>query len=88
MPKKHPITTDQLAGMVQRGFEEVRTEMGVFRHEMNERLYSIENRLDALEANLMDIKRKLENVIYRHEFERLEKRMDVAEKEIASLRKR
>lgn len=48
MPKKRPVTTDQLAGMVQRGFEEARGEMNEFRREVNRRFTGIENRLDAL----------------------------------------
>lgn len=74
--KKNKVTIEDLAGMVQGGFDDMRGEM-------NKRFDKIEDwqrlangRFDVLEMELMDIKKKLDEVIYRNEFEHLRERVE------------
>jgi len=95
--KKDKTTIEDLAGMVQRGFESVdkRFESVDKRFEsvdkrfdlltdnVNSRFDRVESRLDAIEMELIDIKKKLENVIDRREFETLKERVKNLENRLA-----
>ena len=50
------------------------------------RLRNINNRLDALELEILDIKKTLNNIVYRHEFELLKDRLTEVEKKLAKVR--
>jgi len=58
--KKKNITMDDLAGMAKREFDEIHKKLG---------------KLDTLEKNDQVILKRLEGVVYRTEFERLEIRV-------------
>lgn len=74
------MTLDKLAEMVAQGFEEVDTRFD----EMGEDVKLIKERLDSIEMELIDIKKKLENVVYRHEYEILKDRVTALEKRLKS----
>ena len=74
--KKSKVTTEDLAGMVQRGFDDMREEF----NKTKDWQRLTDGRLDAIEMELIDIKKKLENVIYRHELEFLKERVQKIEK--------
>jgi hypothetical protein len=44
--------------------------------------------LSSMERDLSDVKKKIDNVIYRHEFELLKDKVNKLEKELASVRRR
>lgn len=81
--KKSKVTTEDLARMVQNGFETM--EKGFADIKEWQRL--TDGRLDVIEMELMDIKKKLEHVIYRHEFEYLKERVQRLEKVLISKKK-
>ncbi|MBI2406578.1 MAG: hypothetical protein HYV25_03290 [Candidatus Harrisonbacteria bacterium] len=79
MPKSK-VTIEDLARMVQEGF-------GALTGEMNSRFDDIvqwrkfvNGRFDVIEIELMDIKKRLDEVIYRREFEVLKDRVERLEK--------
>ena len=74
--KKSKVTIDDLAGMVQGGFEGVDKRFNLLTSEVNSRFDRIEGRLDAIEMELIDIKKKLATVIDRREFELLKERVE------------
>lgn len=76
-------TIDDLAGMVQKGFEGVNERFDKVDERLDKvegRLGDVENKLDAIEIEILDIKKKIDNVIYRHEFETLKDRVAYLEK--------
>lgn len=75
---------DDLAGMVQKGFEDVDKKFDVLTRDVNARFDRIEGRLDGIEIELIDIKKKLANVIDRGEFEFLKERVQRLENVIAN----
>ncbi len=85
MKKNKNITIETLAVMVQNGFEGVDKRfdgMDKRFEEVHEHLRIIDGRLDAMEMELMDIKKKLDNIVYRHEYEILKERVTLLEKKI------
>lgn len=82
MAKK--MTIEDLARIVQGGFEEMREEF----KDVREHLRLIDGRLDIIEQELMDIKKKLNEVIYRNEYELLKERVDRIEKIVGAIKKR
>lgn len=86
MPKQK-ITIDDLAALVQRGFngvdqkiDHVDNKIDNLRAEVKEEFKDVNGRLDAIETEILDIKKKIDNVIYRHEFESLKDRVAHLEK--------
>ena len=77
--KKSKVTTEDLARMVQRGFETVDKKLDSLTEDMR----LVKDRLDAIEIELIDIKKKLENVIDRYEFENLKERVKNLENRLA-----
>lgn len=88
--KKRNITIDDLAVMVQKGFEETAT-----KEQVDVRFDKVEGRLDKVEGRLMKIEIRMDNVeseieeirkhqiahtIYRDEFEKLQNRVKALEK--------
>lgn len=63
------ITNEDLAMMIKEGFDKV-----------DERFEKVENRLNVLEKGQEDIKMKLDNVVYRFEYNELVERIKVLEK--------
>jgi len=83
------FTINDLAIMVQKGFEETAKKVDVDRRfgKIDEDMGLINGRLDAIEMELIDIKKKLDNIIYRHEFEILKDRIEALEKELELAKK-
>lgn len=77
------MTLEKLAVMIQKGFEETNAEFMVVKEDM----VLIKQRLDSMELELLYIKKQLDNIVYRHEYEMLKDRVSVLEKKL-SLRKR
>lgn len=94
--RKKSITLDDLARMVQVGFavaasktkerfDEVDEQFDAVNKqfdEMKEESRLVNGRLDSIETELIDIKKKLDNIIYRHEFEILKDRIRELEKKV------
>jgi hypothetical protein len=74
--KHKPMTIDDLAGMVQKGFRETQAEIGDVRAEM----HAMETRLDH---DLKAIRKQLLGVVYRDEFEDLQERVKDLENMLA-----
>ena len=70
--KKKKTTTDDLAVMINRGFEQTR-----------EDFKQVDKRLGSLENGQEEIKLSLNNVAYRFELVELQKRVERLEKKIA-----
>ncbi len=78
------MTIEDLAVMVQGGFSDADKRFdGV-----DARLLRIEGRLEVIEDEIIDIKRSLETVIYRQEFEFLKERVEQVEKILQVLAKK
>ncbi|MDP3710646.1 MAG: hypothetical protein Q8R29_02900 [bacterium] len=73
---KKKVTIEDLAGMVKRGFDET---MGWQKWATG--------RFDAIDYKLKSIDHKLDKVVYRHEFEKLENRVMELEDLLAVIRK-
>lgn len=73
--KKSEVTTEDLAGMVQKGFTEVNEKVDKLSVRTENGFKDVSNRLDVLEHELLSIKKDLENVINRREFEILKDRV-------------
>lgn len=71
------LTLDDLAGMVKKGFDGV-----------DERFNSVENKLGKLEENQKVIIAKLENVVYRDEFDELKTRVQELEEAVLAIKPR
>lgn len=84
MQQDSKMTIEKLAVMIQKGFEETAKQIDL--EEVKEDVVLIKQRLDSIETELIDIKKKLENVIYRHEFEMVKDRIETIEKKL-NLRK-
>lgn len=91
--KKKETKIEDLARMVQVGFgatgkeiQGLREDIDGLREDINEEFRLVKGRLDAIEMELLDIKKKLNNVVYRHEFEFLKDRIEKLEKKVASVR--
>lgn len=65
--KKKTITLDELAGMVQHGFEGVDKKIHDLRAEMNQRFDEINERFNDIEARLD----RLEKVLFEEQHERM-----------------
>jgi len=70
MPKRKKFTIDDLAGMVQRGFLELKGEM-------NKRFDRLEVRMDKLEARMNELELQMSGLS--HRMSALEERMDSLE---------
>ncbi len=81
------VTNEALAGMVQRGFADMTTRFdGRFdglTQEFKGEMKLVHGRLDAVEMELIDIKKKLDNIVYRHEYEELRDRVARLENRVA-----
>ncbi len=83
--KNKNITIETLAVMVQNGFEGVDKRfdgMDERFEEVHEHLRIVDGRFDAIEMELIDIKKKLDNIVYRHEYEALKERITLLEKKV------
>lgn len=88
------VTLEKLAKMVAQGFEgvdkqfgEVHEELGGIHEELegiHEELGLVRARVDSIEMELIDIRKKLDNIVYRHEYETLKDRVAVLEKRLKS----
>ena len=78
------VTLEKLAVMVQKGFEETakRKEVDKRFDEVGEEFGLVRGRLDAVESELIEMRNKLDNIIYRHEFEALKDRIAALEKRL------
>ena len=87
--KKSKVTTEDLAIMVQKGFEDLGGRMDRGFTEVKEWQKLTDGRLDAIEMELIDIKKKLATVIDRREFEILKDRVNNLERRLeAALNKK
>lgn len=83
---KKKMTTEDLAGMMKREFDQMTERFdGMDRRfdKAEEWQKHTDGRLDGIEMELIDIKKKLETVIDRHEFEILKDRVGRLEKRVA-----
>jgi hypothetical protein len=80
--KKKNISIDQLAQMVQRGFDETakKDEMDRRFEHVDKRFDAVDKRLDKLEQGHEEIKLRLDNVAYRFELVELQRRVELLEK--------
>jgi len=74
MPKK-PITNEDLARMIKKGFDDNDKRFEKIDEKMDKRFDKVESRLDNLEQGQEEIKLRLDNVAYRFEVEDLKKRV-------------
>jgi len=83
------VNIEDLARMVQGEFSEVRkefkAELGMFREEVLDRFRGLENKFDSLQIELLDIKKKLDNIVYRHEFEFVRDKVEKLEQKLSKL---
>jgi len=82
--KKSKVRTEDLAVMVQKGFEETNSNFNSLSKEVSDGFKDANNKLDVLEHELLSIKKDLENVIYRHEFELIKERVKNLETRVAT----
>lgn len=87
--KKQKMTLDNLAILIQREFIDSKNEISGVRNEIREGFIKISDEiiwihgtLEVIQREIMEIKKKLENVIYRHEFEKLKDRIEEIEKKV------
>lgn len=69
---KKIVTIEKLAVMVQKGFEGTTGDLQVVKEDLQavkEDTNLIKSRLDSIEMEILDIRKKLENIVYRHEYE-------------------
>ena len=89
------MTIDVLAVMIQRGFldikDDIKNEISSVRKEMDSRFNKVDrdisyihNHLGLIEREIADIKEKLDKVVYRHELEALQARVEKLEKLLAA----
>jgi len=81
-------TIEDLAGMVKIGFDETTENMEGLKKEMRAEFRLVDGRLDVIESEIMDIRKKLDNIIYRHEFEIIKDRLANLEKRVTTLKGR
>jgi len=74
--KKKDTTIDDLAIMINKGFETADKSV-------TKRFDKIDKRLDVLERGQEDVKLRLDNVAYRFELKELESRVDILERKLA-----
>lgn len=86
--KKSKVTTEDLARMVQGGFDDLSGRMEKGFAEVKEWQRLADGKFDVIEMELMDIKKKLENVIDRHEFELLKDRVKSLEVRLTSVKRK
>lgn len=72
MAKKKEVTIEDLAGMVQRGFDD-----------LSGQIKKVQKRMDVFERGQEDIKLRLDNVAYRFELKELENRVKILERKVA-----
>ncbi|MEK7463401.1 MAG: hypothetical protein AAB621_03510 [Patescibacteria group bacterium] len=80
--------TEDLARMVQNGFEEVKGEMHRRFDKIEDWQRLAGGRLDAIEMELIDIKKKLAGIVDHHEFELLKERVKDLEIRLASIKRK
>ena len=78
--KKSKVTTEDLARMVQGGFSAMDKGFG----EVKEWQRLADGKFDVLEHEILSIKKDLENVVYRHEFENIKERLKNLETRVAT----
>lgn len=78
--KPKGTTLDDVAGMVQRGFQEMNGRFG----EVDKRLDGLEGRMGTLEKGQEEIKLRLDNVAYRFELVELQRRVEILEKRVGA----
>ena len=89
---KGKMTLDGLAGMMHGEFVEIHRRFdgvdkcfdGVDKRfdGIDAEIKLVKGRLDAIEMELIEIKKKLNNIVYRHEFELLKDRIEKIEKKV------
>ncbi len=82
--KKRKVTTEDLARMVQGGFNDVKGEVNKGFADIKEWQRLADGKFDVLEHELLSIKKDLQNVIYRHELESVKERLSNLENRFAA----
>jgi hypothetical protein len=85
MPE-NKITIDELASMVQQGFNEVSDKFEGLSSKVDKRFDEVDHRLSALERGQEDIKLRQDNMAYRFELDELKKRVDRLEESYMIIR--
>lgn len=87
--KKQKMTLDNLAILIQQEF--IASKKGMHNgfgkvyerfNKIDDEISWIHGTLELIQREITDIKKKLENVIYRHEFEKLKDRIEEIEKKV------
>lgn len=84
------MTLEKLAEMVARGFEGVDKQFEEVDKQfegIHEELALLMARVDSIEMELIDIKKKLDNIVYRHEYETLKDRVAALEERLKAAKK-
>lgn len=76
------ITLEHLALMIGKGFEEATDNLNAFKEETAENFRLVNGKIDALEMEISQIKKLLNNIIYRHEYEALKDRVEKIERKL------
>lgn len=83
--KKENVTLDDLAMMVQKGFDHVDKRFAAIDKrfdEVDNRFEKIEKKLDLLERGQEDIKLRQDNCVYRFELKELDRRVGILERRL------
>ncbi|MFZ5982494.1 MAG: hypothetical protein ACOYS2_02920 [Patescibacteria group bacterium] len=77
------ITLDDLAGMVNNGFESIRSEINEGFKKVDERFDKVEKRLDIVEEDIKEIKTNIYTETYKFDIKDLDNRVTKLEKKLA-----
>lgn len=80
--KKENVTLDDLAMMVQKGFDHSDKKIEDLKKEMRSGFDKVEKRMDLLERGQEDIKLRQDNCVYRFELKELERRVGILERRL------
>ncbi|MBM3281393.1 MAG: hypothetical protein FJY91_01415 [Candidatus Harrisonbacteria bacterium] len=69
-----------LAQMTQEGFFNENERMDNMEEKLEKKIDSLEIKVDSLEMEIIAIRKNLQNIIYRHEYEALKDRIEILEK--------
>lgn len=70
--------------MIEKGFEEAAVNLNIFKEETFENFRLVNGKIDVLEMEILSIKKLLDNIVYRHEYEILKERVEKLEKLVKS----
>lgn len=80
--KKENVTLDDLAMMVQKGFDHSDKKIEDLKKEMRSGFDKVEERMDLLERGQEDIKLRQDNCVYRFELKELDRRVRILERRL------